>query len=158
MQIYLDCDGVLANFNKKALEIFEVSPREFEDKYGTTEFWKRSNNTHDFYFVLEVMEDARELYDAVKHLKPIILTGVSSSNIEKSSDQKIRWAHKVFGEDQKVICCFSKDKNKYCNSGDILIDDWSKYKHLWEEKGGIFILHTSAQNSIAELKNLNVIQ
>ena len=33
--------------------------------------------------------------------------------------------------------------------GDILIDDWPKYKHLWEEAGGIFILHTSAAQSIA---------
>ena len=156
MQLYLDCDGVLANFEKKALEIFEMTPKEFEDKYGTQEFWNRIHNTHDFYFVLDVMEDARELYDAVKYTNPIILTGVSG-NHEASVDQKLRWAHKVFGEHQKVICCLSKDKSKYCKPGDVLVDDWTKYQHLWEEAGGIFVVHTTAQNSINELKKLDII-
>ena len=35
--------------------------------------------------------------------------------------------------------------------GDALVDDWDRYRGLWEEAGGLFIHHTSARASIAAL-------
>jgi hypothetical protein len=34
----------------------------------------------------------------------------------------------------------------------VLVDDRLKTQESWEEMGGVFIFHTSAKNSIAELK------
>jgi hypothetical protein len=34
------------------------------------------------------------------------------------------------------------------------VDDWPKYRHLWEEAGGIFILHENAKKSIQQVLNL----
>jgi len=36
--------------------------------------------------------------------------------------------------------------------GDIIIDDYLKYRHLWVEAGGIFIHHISAVESLAALR------
>lgn len=54
----------------------------------------------------------------------------------------------------QVVCCQSREKYLYCKTGDILIDDWEKYKAKWIGAGGNWITHTSAANSIAALKEL----
>ena len=43
------------------------------------------------------------------------------------------------------------------STGDVLIDDRAKYRHLWEEAGGIFIHHTSASSSIEALRQLEIL-
>ena len=40
--------------------------------------------------------------------------------------------------------------------GDILIDDYLTYRHLWEEHGGTFIHHTSAKESLQQLAALSI--
>jgi hypothetical protein len=37
------------------------------------------------------------------------------------------------------------------------VDDWQKWQHLWVSGGGVWVLHTSAENSIRKLKNLGVL-
>ncbi len=38
--------------------------------------------------------------------------------------------------------------------GDVLVDDFLKYKHLWEEAGGVFIHHISAAESVRRMAEL----
>ena len=40
-QLFLDCDGVLADFDAGARELLGMSSRSFEDRYGKREFWRR---------------------------------------------------------------------------------------------------------------------
>lgn len=154
MQLFLDCDGVLADFDGSAEAIFGLPPRKFEDKFGTKRFWVDLQSHEDFYTNLPLMPDARELFEAVEHLNPVILTGLPVG--DWAEPQKRRWGLKHF-PDTTMICCMSKDKKDHMQPGDILIDDWPKYKSVWEEAGGIFILHTSAKESIAKLKELGVL-
>jgi hypothetical protein len=51
-----------------------------------------------------------------------------------------------------MICCSSPEKKNYMKPGDILVDDWPRYRDLWENAGGVFILHTSAVDSIERVK------
>ena len=55
-----------------------------------------------------------------------------------------------------VWCCRSSEKYKAAEPGDILIDDWDKYKHLWTGAGGLWITHRSADETIQELAALGV--
>jgi hypothetical protein len=144
-QLFLDCDGVLADFDTYFEETFGSHPRKHEANHGTKRFWVDLHSHPDFYFKLPLMPDAVELYEAVKHYNPIILTGLPVGNW--AEPQKLRWGAKHF-PGTKMICCASKDKRNYMKPGDVLVDDWAKYKHLWEEAGGIFILHTSAAESL----------
>jgi 5'(3')-deoxyribonucleotidase len=153
-QLFLDCDGVLADFNKKATEICGGPPREFEDKVGEQAFWDKLYDTPEFFYSLDPMPDAYELVDAVKHLKPIILTGRPRG--EWSVDQKLRWRDKYF-PDLEMIVCRSRDKIKHAQPGDVIVDDWEKWRPLWVNGGGVWVLHTSAQNSIRELKKIGLL-
>lgn len=154
MQLFLDCDGVLADFTKGAKKVLGMDPTRYEEIHGKKEFWKQIYAAPDFYYKLDPMPDAHELVNAVKHLKPTILTGRPVG--VWATQQKLDWGKKYF-PDLPMIVCLAKDKNTYGKPGDILIDDTVKYEHLWTQMGGIWITHTSAHNSIAKLKKLKVI-
>ena len=150
-QLYLDCDGVLADFDRAATALLEMPPRAFEARYGAAAFWKRIARHPDFYGTLPLMPDAMELFEAVRHLNPIILTGLPRGNW--AAPQKIRWAAEHF-PGTRIITCLARDKRAHARDGDILVDDTLKYRHLWEEAGGTFIHHRSARETIAELRAL----
>ncbi|HEV2568725.1 5' nucleotidase, NT5C type [Sphingomonas sp.] len=149
MQLYLDCDGVLADFDKAATELLGMPPRVFEKRHNPGEFWKRLARHPDFYGTLPLMPDAMELFEAVRHLDPIILTGLPRGNW--AAPQKVRWAAEHF-PGTRIITCMAVDKKRHARDGDILVDDTVKYRHLWEEAGGIFIHHRSARTTIEELR------
>ena len=149
-QFYLDCDGVLADFDKGATAILGLGPRRFEEKHGIGRFWQRLASAPDFYFSLPLMPDAMQLFEAVKHLDPIILTGLPRGNW--AADQKMRWAEKHF-PGVRMITCMARDKRNHAKEGDVLVDDNDKFRHLWEAAGGIFVHHKYAAQSVEELRN-----
>ena len=50
-----------------------------------------------------------------------------------------------------VITTSAALKREHCHPGDVLVDDRSQHRHLWEAEGGLFVLHTSAKASIEAL-------
>ena len=148
-QIFLDCDGVLADFDAGAAAILGLSSAAFEKRHGPREFWKRLAAAPDFFGDLPVMADARELYDAVRRHDPIILTGMPRGTW--AEPQKRRWAERHF-PGVPVITTMAALKHEHRHPGDVLIDDRDKHRHLWEREGGVFIHHKSARSSIEELR------
>jgi hypothetical protein len=149
-QLYLDCDGVLADFDKGAMAILGMKPKAFEHRHGLGRFWQKLASAPDFYFSLPLMPDAMRLFDAVKHLDPIILTGLPRGNW--AADQKMRWASQHF-PGVRMITCMARDKRNHAKDGDVLVDDNDKFRHLWEQAGGIFVHHKTAEDSLVELAN-----
>jgi hypothetical protein len=150
-QVFLDCDGVLADFDRRATEVLGMPPRQFEARFGLKRFWSKLASAPDFFDSLEPLPDAWELYDAVRHLSPVILTGLPRGNW--AEPQKRRWAERHF-PGVPVITTSAALKREHCHPGDALVDDRDKYRHLWEGAGGVFVHHLSAANSIAELQRL----
>jgi hypothetical protein len=149
-QIYLDCDGVLADFDKGAADLLKMPARAFEKRFGLGQFWKRlATAPGGFFEQLELMPDAMELYEAVGHTGPIILTGLPRGNW--AEPQKRRWAERHF-PGVEVITTSAALKREHCHPGDVLIDDRDQYRHLWEKEGGVFIHHRNAAASIAALR------
>lgn len=150
-RLYLDCDGVLADFDKGAAAVFGMRPRDYERRHGLGRFWKALANAPGFFENLPLMPDAIELYRGLRHLEPAILTGCPRGGWAEA--QKERWVARHFPE-ARIITCFAAQKRRYCHPGDILIDDSVKYRYLWEEAGGVFILHRSARQSLIEFERL----
>jgi hypothetical protein len=149
-RLYLDCDGVLADFDHGATAILGMKPKAFEHRHGLGRFWQKLASAPDFYFSLPLMPDAMRLFDAVKHLHPVILTGLPRGNW--AADQKMRWAAQHF-PGVRMTTCMARDKRNHAKDGDVLVDDNDKFRHLWEQAGGIFVHHKNAEASIAELAN-----
>ena len=153
-QIFLDCDGVLADFDAAAIQIFRQDPLEAEANLGTQGFWDHLRLHENFYGNLPLVADAMHLYRAVAHLNPILLTGCPAGGW--AEEQKVAWAAQHF-PDAEIITCRSKDKYRHMKGpGDLLVDDYLRYRELWEAAGGIFVPHTSAQESIRQLAALRV--
>jgi hypothetical protein len=148
-QIYLDCDGVLADFETAARAIFGMSSDAFEEQRGVAAFWKALAHVDGFFEHLAPMPDAMQLYDAVRDRSPIILTGMPEG--KWAEPQKRAWAAKHF-PGVPVIATMAVMKREHCEPGDVLVDDRDQHRKLWEDAGGRFIHHTSAASSIVELR------
>ncbi|MDT9597403.1 hypothetical protein [Sphingosinicella rhizophila] len=148
-RLYLDCDGVLADFDTGATAILGLPPRTYEKRRGLGRFWRKLAEAPDFYFGLPLLPDAMVLFEAVRHLDPIILTGLPQGNW--AADQKKRWAAKHF-PGTPIITCMARDKRDHAEEGDVLVDDQMKHAGRWEEVGGIFIHHRTTEQTLAILK------
>jgi hypothetical protein len=148
-QIYLDCDGVLADFDRGAEAVLGLPPEAFQKRHGPGQFWKRLAAADGFFANLDPLPDAFELYEAVRHRNPIILTGLPRGNW--AEPQKRAWAERHF-PGVEVITTLAALKREHCHPGDVLVDDRDKHRGLWEQAGGVFIHHTSAKSSIAALR------
>jgi hypothetical protein len=134
--LFLDCDGVLADFDRSAEQVLGTHPRAFEAAHGTHEFWKRIHAAPDFYFNLEPMPHAHALFNALAVYNPTILTGVPQGGW--ASGQKLRWRDVHF-PGVPMITCASRHKRDFGKPGDVLVDDMIKHAHLWRDMGGVFI-------------------
>lgn len=147
-QLFLDCDGVLADFDAGARAVLGMSPKAFQERYGPGRFWKQLAAAPDFYGSLPLMPDASELFDAVRHLRPIILTGLPRGGW--AAEQKVRWAARHF-PGTPIITTMARDKRDHAAPGDVLVDDTLTHRERWEEVGGVFVHHTSAATTLGEL-------
>lgn len=149
--LFLDCDGVLADFDAGAKRLLGMSPAAFEERHGKGEFWKRLAHARNFYGGLAEMPDAQTLFRAVRHLKPTILTGLPLG--KWAAPQKERWAAEHF-PGVPIITTMAREKHFHMDPGDVLVDDRLNHRDLWEQAGGIFIHHKSAEDSLRQLAKI----
>lgn len=149
-QLYLDLDGVLADFDRGVEEITGERP----DELSTKAMWKALAAHPDFFGTLEMMEDAQHLWDYCEPYDPTILTGLPRG--DWAEDQKRRWVANMLGRDVDVITCWSHEKPKWSGPGHVLVDDRERLEEPWEQEGGVFILHVDAETSIKELQRLGL--
>ena len=150
MQIYVDMDGVLADFNRHYLRIFGYTPK----RPGGTD-WKAIRAHEGFYATIPRMPDLDVLWDRLYPHKPIVLTGVPSS-VPEAEANKRAWLVKHITPDTEVIYCRAKDKHTYCQPGDLLIDDYERHRLAWLDAGGVWITHKSAQNTCERLTEMGI--
>ena len=150
-RLFLDADGVLADFDRGARELLKLRAKEFIAKHGRGTFWKRLARAENFYGSLPEMPDARLLFDAVKHLNPTILTGLPLGNW--AAPQKIEWAAEHF-PGVPIITCLARDKHRHMHPGDVLVDDREKHRAEYEAAGVVFVHHRNAEDSLRQLAKI----
>lgn len=148
--LYLDLDGVLADFDRGVLELTGAHPWELEPRV----LWSSAARHGAFFEELAFMEDALELWEHCRPYSPVILTGLPRGRW--AAPQKRAWVARMLGEHVEVITCMSADKPKWSGPGRVLVDDREKTLAPWEEQGGVFIHHHSAAESIAALEALGL--
>lgn len=148
MQLFLDLDGVLADFDRGVEALLGKRP----DELPPSRMWAALAKAPSFYGTLELMHDAQALWDFCKPFGPTILTGLPRGNWAEK--QKRRWVANQLGRDVEVITCLSREKHKYSAPGHVLVDDRVGLRAAWEAAGGTFIHHVSAARTIARLKRM----
>ena len=159
MIIYLDMDGVIADFfgglskkeNKSHWKEIGDIENKIENLVGT-----------DFFNTLDLYPTSIELVNFVKELNGDDW-GICSSPLvgdyENSAFWKTEWLNKFgFTPPKKENLKFTINKSVYATDKDgvpnILIDDRSVNVDKWIKKGGIGILYQANTDSLEDLKKI----
>jgi hypothetical protein len=148
MRLFLDLDGVLADFDRGVLALTGKRPEDMTKRA----LWRAVSQAPDFFATLAFTRDGRELWDFCRPSHPTILTGLPLG--DWAPGQKRRWVAAMLGPDVPVITCLAREKPRYAAPGHVLVDDRETAREGWERNGGIFIHHRDAAHSIAALKAL----
>ena len=164
--IYLDMDGVLADFKRGVLELCHMEAQDQNGKMDPeteNRMWEKIRTTEHFYNRLELMPGAKEMFDAIYskyRIRCEILTGVPrpGRGITTAGQDKIAWTHRLLSPEVKVNIVLRKEKILFCKGPeDILIDDYAKNIREWQAAGGTAILHTGAESTLEQLKELGTL-
>lgn len=149
--IFCDMDGVLVDFDQEFKRNHGVMPYELQRE----KLWQIVLDTENYWLNLPKLSDADKLVTYLNKHGFKILTGLPAYGYDKAEKEKRLWMKKYYGKEEGVICCLSKDKQNFGKPKDILIDDREPNIKNWEAMGGIGILHTSAEETIRKLKELD---
>jgi hypothetical protein len=136
-KIYCDMDGVLTDFQKRFEHFTGMSPKEYENKYGTAGFWNLIDVEVGikFWSDMDWMPEGRRLWSFIEKYNPELLTSPSKDNGSRLG--KNLWVRENLTPLPNVIFSYSKDKQRYANSNSILIDDKKSNINEWIARGGI---------------------
>lgn len=156
-KIYLDMDGVLADFEKKFTEYYGFISLSKRDRKEWSQDWEDFIlNKHGFE-KLDLFPGANELVSFIRQYSvPVEI--LSSSGGQKFhgevTAQKIKWL-KRHGFDYKAnIVSGRRLKKEYANDQVILIDDTEDVIRDFNSAGGHGILHKDVGNTIEKLRDL----
>ncbi len=164
--IYLDMDGVLADFYRGVREIGHTEPLNQNEKHSREQndrMWEELRKVDHFYDRLELLPGAKEMFDLIygKYGEQCeILTGIPRpvGGLATAGEDKINWTKRKLSESVKVNIVFRKEKMRYCTGPDsVLIDDRETTIREWKEAGGTGILHVSVEKTLEEMKELGLL-
>ena len=159
--IYVDMDGVLADFDRFCVEHVGRSMETFAT---SAEGWESVKPWPNLYSLLKPMPDAyvltKGIYDIIEDMdfdliQVEVLTAIPKiGRIPTAKDDKRRWLMDYFPNDFDAfnIGPLAEHKQYHCTGNDILIDDKLRNITQWREKGGIGIHHINAKQTLVELE------
>tara|TARA_Y100000389_G_scaffold101311_1_gene98057 strand:- start:5020 stop:5520 length:501 start_codon:yes stop_codon:yes gene_type:complete len=156
-RIFVDMDGVLADFNTG---VETLTGREFPNNdqgHNDYDLRKEELTNKRLFRNLPPMPDMYDLVAYIRHtgLPWEILTAAGVINRELVVFDKNEWIREHVSPSVVVTCTMTgSQKGMFAIKGSVLIDDRQKNLDAWEKHGGIGILHTSAEDTIAQLKEL----
>lgn len=152
--IYLDMDGVIADFDKKYIELHGITPREAEKHkkfdHLFTEFIQKKG-----FQTLNLMPGAIDgLTFLRKHLT--VPTQILSSTANEARYDEISKQKKIWLETHGITFTPNfvpgkRHKYKFAAPDHIIIDDTESVIDQWKEAGGIGILHKDWPTTLAIL-------
>ncbi|NBP55088.1 hypothetical protein EBU71_00860 [bacterium] len=124
-KIYLDMDGVIADFDKRYKELYKIAPKE-ADTYKTFDKFFTMFIADREFAKLDLMPDALTLINYLKSLS--IPTEILSSTSSEKRDaeireQKIDWLKKHNIEFPVNLVPGKRLKKNFSNPNSLLIDD-----------------------------------
>jgi len=174
-QIYCDMDGVLVDLVGAVLETANKDATDERLRKGVEKIlaidWKWTQKNPKYQKSLDYIDDMvsndvefwanlpptagkNALWGYISPYNPAVL---SHPWDHKSADGKRIWIENHLDPQPKEVI-LTGNKHKYATTDDgtpnLLIDDFEMYINPWRDAGGIAILHTSVEDTIAQLEEL----
>jgi hypothetical protein len=168
VSVFVDMDGVLADFQVEFLRKFGGSSNKDIDRILAAKGWSGVGQEYPELFArLPEMPDASRLMSALLRLqtegriKIHILTALPNELINtRSREDKAAWIRKRYKylADENIHIVTRSQKQNFATVSNlqdvapVLIDDFKKNIDEWRSAGGFGILHTSAASSLNMLQ------
>lgn len=148
-KIFLDLDGVLADFDANFQATFGIPNKGMADD----DMWARINSHPTFWSDMPVMPGAVSFLSRTSVFDPIILTACPKSDYANAARRKRDWVRQNLSSNIMVLPVMGgSNKPLFMHRpGDILIDDFKRNVNAWNASGGIGILHTSFPDTWQQL-------
>lgn len=141
MQIYVDMDGVVADFDQSIVDIFG---EEYSNKIAD-KFWKQTCVDAEVFRRMPPIPEGLLMVEAIRQRNDICFmtsTGGMPHHIDIAK-QKLDWLHTHgLGQHPVAFCMNTHGKGLYAQPGAVLIDDRQKVCDAWLNGGGIALLFT----------------
>lgn len=151
-RIYLDLDGVMADFDAHFPAVFGLDHRALADDA----MWEIINAHPSYFRDMPPCGGAIDFFREIEHLDPIILTACPKSNYVNAATQKREWVREHLSRDIMVLPVMGgRHKPLFMHApGDILIDDYERNIELWRAAGGVGIRHVNFLTTAATVSKL----
>lgn len=163
--IYLDLDGVFADFQKKLEDAFGPTYDQLTDK----ELWAELEKEQHLFLHLDEIDDAQSLFKSLNLIADdygqdvAILTAlpIPTGNLSTARKDKVEWVREHLSSTIQVNTVIGgTNKARFVNLNndvDILIDDRKKNIVAWEKAGGIGILHETDNSAPTIIKLISIL-
>ena len=145
--IYLDLDGVLADFGLAARTLLKKSDDNLDinGRWPDTD-WISIRDQQHFYRDLPLMPRSLEMVTLARGFRDTLgwelymLTAIPHKNdMHHVFHDKIDWVADHFPDIRVHFGPYSEDKQYHCTPGDILVDDRTSNCEEWRAQGGVAV-------------------
>lgn len=156
IKIYVDLDGVLADFAGAVKERFGKEMAQIPKNVLWSKVQHYNDSHEPWFYSLPKMHDADVLWQfLVQNFKNIEILSASGTTPRDASGQKKAWVGEHFGWDVKTnIVLSAKEKAAFAAPNTILIDDTARAVNPFIQAGGMAVLHTNTRSTISALNVL----
>ena len=152
--IYLDMDGVIADFVKRYKELYRMEPKEAEKSKKFDSFFNEFIATNQFA-TLDLMPGAMDGVTFLRKLNvptQMLSSTANEARYDDISKQKMIWLQTHGITFTPNFVPGKKHKYKYAAPDKIIIDDTESVIEDWRNAGGIGILHKDWPTTLAILR------
>lgn len=164
--LYLDMDGVVADWVKGTAEIVGYDLLDPNARYPAQD-WQKILNSERLFLTLPKMPHADQLVSVARKFRDqlgwnlMFLTAIPHYNdVHWAFWDKVLWAQQYYPDIPVHFGPYSEDKQKHCRPGDVLVDDRPDNCARWRAAGGTSILVQPqavdrATDQLTEMFNVN---
>ena len=154
-KIFIDLDGVIADFDGKMREI--TNGESDDPNYPKGKFWKTvyqyNQDVEPFFESLPKMSGADELIKFItNNFENVAFLTATGTTPKDAPQQKKNWIETNYPGIPAITVTNSAQKAIYANPRAILIDDREKSIGPWRKAGGVGILFKNNNQALSELE------
>ncbi len=160
MTLYLDLDGVFADFDQKVFTITGEHSSQLKPK----SLWGQLSRVEHLFLTLDPIPDSIAHFQELQQRSKVpieIITGLPLpyGNFKTGESDKRAWVKQHLDPNMIVHCTTRRgDKIKHIQfNDDILVDDMDYNINGWRDAGAIGILHKNWEMTIVKLETLGIL-